>query len=259
MLSTGKRFISVIVIVLMVATMGTTVLYDNDVHAASKKVKVVYKSNGGKFTAKKYKSKKSVTKKVSKGKKRGTGPKIKKSGYAFLGWYNKKSGGKRYKTNAKIKKKTVLYAKWVKKVKLNNESVAKIGWQASSFYEEFSDFKSAKMDGEGMNYYYSPSDNKNFLYAFSNEAKINASSSAICVGILAKVKDVVPGIKKTYSPRTFAKKVGIKKYKVSFSHLYARDEMSFNKDGHKYIIELTEKGKKVKPSAPIEAYKILKK
>lgn len=109
-----KNTISIMVIIVMVGGIFTMpVLTGNsDVDAATKKVKVIYKANEGKFTAKAYAKKKAVIKKIKIGKKRGTAPKIKRTGYTLKGWYTQKSGGKKYTKNTKIKKGTTLYARW---------------------------------------------------------------------------------------------------------------------------------------------------
>lgn len=108
----ARRSLSAIVIVAMIGTMFALPIFGNDdIYAASKKkVKVTFKANSGKFSkgAKK-------TKKIVKGKKLGTLPKVTKSGYKFKGWYTKKKGGKKYTKKTKIKKKTTLYAQWTKK------------------------------------------------------------------------------------------------------------------------------------------------
>ncbi len=111
-----RYLISVSVIIMMIAGVLALPVINNDysVQAATKKVKVIYKANGGKFTAAKYASKTTVVKKVRKGKKRGTAPKIKRTGYTLKGWYTKKSGGKKVTAKTKIKKRTVLYARWKK-------------------------------------------------------------------------------------------------------------------------------------------------
>ncbi len=109
-----RNFISISVIAFMIATVFALPVINEDyaVSAATKKVKVIYKANGGKFTVTKYASKSKIVKKVRKGKKRGTAPKIKRAGYTLKGWYTKKSGGKKVTAKTKIKKRTVLYAQW---------------------------------------------------------------------------------------------------------------------------------------------------
>lgn len=111
----GKGIVRLSVSMLMIAVMiGTTftvsTVFEDDVYAASKKMKVTFKANKGTFAkgAKK-------TKSIKKGKKLGKLPKVTRSGYTFKGWYTKKSGGKKYTKNTKIKKKVTLYAHWKKK------------------------------------------------------------------------------------------------------------------------------------------------
>lgn len=109
-----RNLISALLITAMTASIfALPVFYKNDaVDAATKKVKVLYKAGGGKFTEKKYANKSTVTKKVTKGKKQGKAPAISRTGYTFKGWYTKKSSGKKTSTKTKIKKKTTLYARW---------------------------------------------------------------------------------------------------------------------------------------------------
>jgi len=116
-MSRRRNIVSALVIVAMVASIFTLPLLNDDyvVNAAAKKVKVTFKANGGKFTAKKYAKKKAYSKKIKKDKKIGKLPKVKRTDYKFKGWYTKKSGGKKVTKSTKIKKKTTLYARWEKK------------------------------------------------------------------------------------------------------------------------------------------------
>ncbi len=131
-----KNLISISIIAFMIAGVFALPVINDDysVQAATKKVKVIYKANGGKFTAAKYASKSKVVKKVRKGKKRGTAPKIKRTGYILKGWYTKKSGGKKVTAKTKIKKKTTLYAQW-KKVPNPNIDTKLLGlWAHTDYY-----------------------------------------------------------------------------------------------------------------------------
>lgn len=109
--------ITALVITAMVASVLVLPVMNDDyaVQAATKKVKVTYKANGGKFTAKKYAKKKSYSKKIKKNKKIGKLPKAKRTGYTLKGWYTKKNGGKKVTKKTKMKKKTTLYARWTAK------------------------------------------------------------------------------------------------------------------------------------------------
>jgi uncharacterized repeat protein (TIGR02543 family) len=89
--------------------------------AAKKKartVKIKFSANGGAVSVKndgKSAKVKSVTKKLTVGKKYGSLPKATRDGlYRFKGWYTKKSGGKKVTkaTIMKYKKATTLYAHW---------------------------------------------------------------------------------------------------------------------------------------------------
>ncbi len=109
-----RNIISALIITVMIAGIFALPVLSGSysVDAAAKKVKVTYSANGGKFTAKKYAKKKSYSKKITKGKKLGTLPKVKRTGYTLKGWYTKKSGGKKVSKKTKIKKSTRLYARW---------------------------------------------------------------------------------------------------------------------------------------------------
>lgn len=73
-----------------------------------KKIKIKFNGNGGKV------SKKSKT--ISYGKKYGSLPTPKRSGYKFKGWYSSKSGGVKYTKSSAMKytKSKTLYARWAK-------------------------------------------------------------------------------------------------------------------------------------------------
>jgi len=111
---TLSRILTALVIITMVVAFMPS-LNNSDVYAKSKKVKVTFNVNGGKFTTKKYSKKAKMVKSITKGKKVGKLPKAKRTGYALKGWYTKKSGGKKVSKNTKIKKKTTYYAQWVAK------------------------------------------------------------------------------------------------------------------------------------------------
>ncbi len=110
-----KRTITTLLVTVMIASIFAIPYVKYDGVYAAAKVKVTYKANKGKFTSKKYKKKKSFSKMITKGKKLGTAPKIKRSGYVFLGWTTKKNGTKKYTKSTKVKKNVTLYAKWGKK------------------------------------------------------------------------------------------------------------------------------------------------
>lgn len=71
------------------------------------KYTVTFNKNGG-YSLSKY----SVT--VEKNKKIGTLPTVKRKGYAFKGWYTKKTGGTKVTSSYKVTKKQTLYAQWTK-------------------------------------------------------------------------------------------------------------------------------------------------
>ncbi len=73
---------------------------------------ISFKANGGKFVSY-YGS--SVDRKVQRGKAVGTLLKVSRSGYAFKGWYTKKSGGSKISTKTKPTKHISYYAQWTAK------------------------------------------------------------------------------------------------------------------------------------------------
>lgn len=130
-----KNVITTLIVTVLIASVLTVPLAVEDGIYAATKVKVTYKANKGKFTAKKYKNKKSFSKKITKGKKLGTTPKIKRSGYVFLGWTTKKNGTKKYTKSTKVKKSVTLYAKWGKKFKKNTKYTSLLERKFSSIAE----------------------------------------------------------------------------------------------------------------------------
>jgi len=107
-----KKIVSVLVIAIVAVMMiGTVIANDQFVDAASKKkVKVTYNANGGKIGSKKF-----ISTNIKKGTKLKKFPSTpKRAGYAFKGWYTKKTGGKKVNVNTKPSKSTILYAQWKK-------------------------------------------------------------------------------------------------------------------------------------------------
>ncbi len=74
------------------------------VHAAGTTVSIRLDANGGKASKK-------VVKREA-GQKIGALPKATRTGYAFKGWYTKKSGGSKYSKNARAKVSMTLHAHW---------------------------------------------------------------------------------------------------------------------------------------------------
>jgi len=107
----SKKLFSMLVIAMIAVLMLTTVLSTvTAVDAASKKVKITWDANGGKIGTAKI-----ATTTVTKDAKLGKLTKApKKTGYAFKGWYTKKSGGTKITTTTKVKKKVTYYAQWAK-------------------------------------------------------------------------------------------------------------------------------------------------
>lgn len=95
--------------------------------------RVSFNANGGTVSKK--------SKKITQGKKYGSLPKPKKSGYVFKGWYTKKKGGSKVTKNTIVKKtkKSTLYARWVKAVKVSfdatggyvSKSSKKVGYKST--------------------------------------------------------------------------------------------------------------------------------
>jgi len=110
-----NKLISTIFIAVIAILMVTVVLASvQAVDAAPKKVKVIWNANGGKIGAAK-----SVTTTVTKNAKIAKLPKTpKKVGYAFKGWYTKKTGGTKVSKGIKVNKKVAYYAQWVKQYTL---------------------------------------------------------------------------------------------------------------------------------------------
>jgi len=106
-----NKLISTIIIVVIAILMVTVALSSvQAVDAAPKKVKATWNANGGKIGVAK-----TTTTTVTKGAKIGKLPKTPtKVGYAFKGWYTKKTGGTKVTKATKVKKKITYYAQWVK-------------------------------------------------------------------------------------------------------------------------------------------------
>ena len=119
----------------------------------AKKFTVTFNANGGNKPG-------TPSVSVTSGKTVGKLPEIGRKGYAFKGWYTKKSGGDRATASTKIKKDQTLYARWAKvsvkqapaptvkkaggrkiSVRLKKVSGAK-GYQVA--YSTSSDFKDSK-------------------------------------------------------------------------------------------------------------------
>ena len=115
----------------------TTDAKDNSIQieAKYKKVstnKITFNGNGGKIN-----SKNTVSININKGsniKKFPATPK--RTGYAFKGWYTKKTGGTKISVNTKPTKSVTLYAQWMKKGNskvLNSEEKKLVGTWGSSW------------------------------------------------------------------------------------------------------------------------------
>lgn len=114
MMSKKTSVVSALLILVMVASAFALPALSDDftVNGATKKVKVKFYANGGKFTKKKDSKKKSINVKVVKGEKLGSLPSVKKTGYKLKGWYTKKVKGTKYTKSKKVNKAVKLYAQW---------------------------------------------------------------------------------------------------------------------------------------------------
>jgi len=105
-----RKMVSILIIALIAVLMLTTVVASAEPVSAASKVNVKWDANGGKIGTAKV-----TTTTVTKDVKLGKLPKTpKKVGYAFKGWYTKKSGGTKITTNTIAKKKVTYYAQWAK-------------------------------------------------------------------------------------------------------------------------------------------------
>ena len=116
------RILSVLVIALLVTTMPDIAAFTHInedayiVQAAAAKQKVTFKANGGQYDYNwsTHKYPKTITKRVTKGKRLGKLTVPYRSGYVFTGYYTKKSGGTKYTRKTIVKKNVTLYARWAK-------------------------------------------------------------------------------------------------------------------------------------------------
>ena len=100
-----KRILGILVIAMLFLGLVMATVQASD--AASKKVKVTWKANGGKIG-----TKTTTTSMVKKNAKVGTLKTAKNTGYKFMGWYTKSKGGIKITKSTKIKKKITFYAHW---------------------------------------------------------------------------------------------------------------------------------------------------
>jgi len=160
-----KKLFSMLVIAMVAILMLTAVLSTVQAVDAASKVKVTWDANGGKIGTAKI-----ATTTVTKGAKIGKLKTPKKTGYAFKGWYTKKSGGTKITATTKVKNKVTLYAHWKKGNSnpsrvLNAEEKKLVGkwessWDGSTVHKYNADgsfFKVAQLKGYDwgfMGYYY---------------------------------------------------------------------------------------------------------
>lgn len=186
--------------------------YDSQVTGVTivPKYNVVFQANGG------YMSKKSIKSTSKTGilynSVIGVPKAAKRKGYAFLGWYTRKSGGSKLGSSVKVTSDTVYYAHWAK---INTKKKTKIGFVKNSAS------KAMKIKIKGSDtvsgYQIRYSLNKNM----SSSRKKEASADTFTVKKLKKgktyyvqarmyQKESVSG-KKKYGPWSIVKTVKIKK------------------------------------------------
>ena len=105
-----RKMVSILIIAMIAILMLTVAVASAEPVSAASKVNVKWDANGGKIGTAKVATT-TVTKDVKIGKLAKT---PKRTGYAFKGWYTKKSGGTKITTNTKVKKKVTYYAQWAK-------------------------------------------------------------------------------------------------------------------------------------------------
>lgn len=118
-----KRMKDLMVSVALVCMFLLWTVSVDDVYAKESANKVKFVVNGGKFTADKYRNKKSIIKKADgeSGYYILNFPKVKRKGYHLLGWYTKKKGGKYCEEYNRFYKNTTLYARWEKPYKIQQK------------------------------------------------------------------------------------------------------------------------------------------
>ncbi|MFQ9515159.1 MAG: InlB B-repeat-containing protein [Eubacterium sp.] len=213
---TFKKILSIFLVFSLIITLP--IAQTKTTEAASNSVKIKYDVNGGFFKNTKYKGKKIVTKKVSKGSKRGSSFKVKRENYVFLGWYTKKKGGKKYTSSTKVTKNLKLYARWTKRYKVNKKYAKILGINA---YLSLDDLEADTgmlhlIDSNTKYYPYKEiyeSKNGDLYYT---EKRIhgsgeNAYTYYTVIRIVTKAKNVV-NIQKTTKYNKFFKKLGVSKY-----------------------------------------------
>lgn len=211
---TLKKILSIFLVFSLIITLP--IAQTKTTEAASNSVKIKYDVNGGFFKNTKYKGKKIVTKKVSKGSKRGSSFKVKRENYVFLGWYTKKKGGKKYTSSTKVTKNLKLYARWAKKYIINEKYSNILGINTYSSIKDL-DIKTGALQSIEKNWKYYPyketykAQNGDLYYL---EVYIDSSIGSYIytvIRIVTKAKNVV-NIQKTTKYNKFFKKLGVSKY-----------------------------------------------
>lgn len=204
-----KKQLSRVMVAVLIVVMASALMTPTDVFAAPKKISIKYNVNGGQFKATAHKDKKSLTKKIKRGKKLGTLPGASRTGYKLSGWYTKKSGGKKVSKNTKYKSGRTLYARWTPSLKKDKyekimEVILPLGGKkslAETLPKSFPEFV-----------HESSTDTVNFLNVATNERFIDNGMERSFNG---KVSDAFSNCK-VMSFADFKKAIGAKSYKVDY-------------------------------------------
>ena len=185
--------------------------YDSSIAqlAATPKFTVTFQANGGYINKK---SVKKTTKTVAYGQKIGKLASPKRKGYAFLGWYTKKSGGSQITSSTKVTGKKIYYAHWAKINKKTKASISSV--KSTSAGKMVVKVKNAKTVS-GYQIRYSLKQNmssakKKTITGTSLTVKKLKKGKKYYVQVRMYQKDSVSG-KKTYGPWSKSKTVKIKK------------------------------------------------
>jgi len=200
---------AVVILALMVAAIpvgtamfpSSTVAEHSYVHAASKKITIKFKGNGGKASK--------TSKRVTTGKKYGKLPSAKRSNYYFKGWYTSKSGGKKISANSKVlyKKTKTLYAHWGKLYQNNKKLINRFGKSFAQIEAEVGSLEF--LDNSNKMFWYQAGSGSGVVYGFGDYAGPDDK----CIRIVGSVGSIFPQYKSTLPVKTFAVRTGIK-YKI---------------------------------------------
>ena len=257
----GKIMSFTLMAVLIVTCINFTSLNEDISFAASKKskkFKVSFNANGGKFVKQKVKTKKKTvkkklkSKKVKVGKRYGTLAKVKRTGYEFKGWYTKKKGAKKVtpKTIVKKKKAHKLFARWEKKIYLNTQLVTRAGQPFNSIKSNYKDFVLKEKNIDSETCYYSPS-NPDAYYWFRSKNPVNETNKFLssCHVFNTTVKHIITNYSGKMDPNTLFKKIGATDAKFYYSSWMFR-----YKDVYEISIITGSQNAKITPDTKVEVF-----